>query len=160
MPRIIEKTVFKYSELSESAQKKAREWMADCVSQDFPWNSESKQSIKVFADYFGIPVNYSFAPYESIDFTEIEENEAFRGIKLKQFEPDYMPTGDCLDCALWETFHKEFKRTCDAKQAFNAAVYAALKEWKEDMEYQLSESSIVENIEINDYEFSEDGSIA
>lgn len=159
MSRIIEKTVFEYSELSEAAQGKAREWYRNCVSQDFAWIAESKDSINAFADHFGIPLNYSVSPYESIDFTQIEENAPFRGVKLKQFSPDYMPTGYCLDCALWETFYNEFKRTGDAKGAFNDAVYAALKEWRDDMEYQLSEESIVENIEANEYEFYEDGSV-
>jgi len=78
-------------------------------------------------------------------------------VKLKSIDRDSMPTGYCLDCALWFTFFDEFKRTGSAKKAFDDAIYAGFKAWRDDMEYQLSDESIDESMTINEYEFYENG---
>lgn len=68
-----------------------------------------------------------------------------------------MPTGYCLDCALWETFFDEFKRAESAKSAFESAIYAGFAGWRDDMENQLEDEYIDDFLIANEFEFDEDG---
>ncbi|MDP2262667.1 MAG: hypothetical protein Q8K24_05860 [Hydrogenophaga sp.] len=152
--------VFKFDELSESAKDNARQWWRQASAGDMPWADESRQSIEAFCDHFGVTLkSWNVNPYESPDYSHNADNSHFRGRKLKEFNPDYMPTGYCLDCGLWSKFHSEFKRTGDAKHAFDAALWAGFIEWRDDMEHQLSNEYVDETIEANEYEFTEDGDI-
>jgi len=157
--RTIEKTLFTFEELSDSAKETAREnWRAN---MDFAWSDESIDSIKAFCEYFNVTLtDWRVGAYEPFDYETNAENRHFRGVKLKSIDRDSMPTGYCLDCDLWFTFYDEFKRTGDAKSAFNDALYAGFKAWRDDMEYQLSDDSIDELMIINEYHFDENGDIA
>lgn len=150
--------IFKFAELSDEAKDRARErWRINC---DFAWQSESKDSIIKFCEHFGVKLtDWCVCPYESPWFKTNADNSHFRGRKLKHFDREFMPTGYCLDCDLWITFYDEFKRTGDAKQAFDAALYAGFRAWRDDMEYQLSNEYIDEMLIANEYEFYEDGSL-
>jgi len=154
--RTIEKTLFTFEELSDSAKETAREnWRAN---MDFAWSDESIDSIKAFCEYFNVTLtDWRVGAYEPFDYETNAENRHFRGVKLKTINRDSMPTGYCLDCDLWFTFYDEFKRTGDAKNAFDDAIYAGFKAWRDDMEYQLSDESIDESLTINEYEFYENG---
>ena len=156
MPRIIEKTVYKFDELSDSAKKRARDWYRS--TDDGCWNEEYKASINAFVDHFGATlVDWNIGPWSPLDYKVDFDNSNFRGLKLRDFNADYTPTGFCADCALWGTFHAEFKRTGDAKHAFEEAVHAGFKAWRDDWEYQLSDEAVDESITINEYEFDEEG---
>jgi len=153
----IEKTtVYKFDELSESAKNRAREDWRENI--DVSWSTESLESIKAFCEAFNVTLkDWSIGAYCPLDYETNAENQHFRGVKLKSINRDSMPTGYCLDCDLWFTFYDEFKRTGDAKHAFNDALYAGFKAWRDDMEGQLSDESIDESLTINEYEFTEDG---
>jgi hypothetical protein len=85
------------------------------------------------------------------------ENAHFRGRKLSEVNRDYMPTGYCLDCNLWETFRTVWKETGSPLRAFNDAIDQAIKDIVSDMEYQNSDEAIDEMLIANEYEFDEDG---
>ena len=150
--------IFKFNELTDQAKENARDWGREGL--DFTWTDESRQSIRAFCDEFGVTLkDWSVGPYSPIDFSTNAENRHFRGRKLREFKRDAMPTGYCLDCDLWVTFCDEFKRTGDAKAAFDAALWAGFKAWRADMESQLEDDYIDEMLEINEYEFTEEGYI-
>ena len=150
--------LYQFSELSEDAKENAREWYRQNL--DYPWGDESMNSIKVFCDEFGASIkDYSIGAFCHSYIDTDAENANFRGLKLKTVKRDYMPTGYCLDCALWNTFYDEFKRTGDALYAFNEAIDAAVKEIREDAEYQYSDDAVDEMLTINEYEFTENGKI-
>ena len=150
--------LYKFDELSDTAKEIAREWWRNGL--DYPWWSESNDSIRAFCDHFGVTVkDYSIGAYQPSYLDTDAENSHFRGVKLKGIDRDYMPTGYCLDCALWQTFYDEFKRTGDALYAFNEAIDAAVKEIREDAEYQYTDECVDEMLTINEYEFTEDGKI-
>ena len=150
--------LYKFSELSDDAKEVAREWYRNGL--DYPWCSESNDSIKAFCDHFGVKVkDWSIGVYSPSWITTDAENAHFRGVKLKSIDRDYMPTGYCLDCALWQTFYDEFKRTGDALYAFKDAIDTAVREIVEDIEYQYSDEAVDEMLTINEYEFTEDGKI-
>ena len=148
--------IYQYDELSETAKEKARDWYRD--GMEFAWNSDSFASIQAFINHFGADLaNYSIGPYSPLDFKINFDNANFRSLKLKDFSRDFMPTGYCLDCTLWQTFHDEWKHTKSAKLAFETAVYEGFKDLRSDMEWQLSDEAIEENIIANEYEFLESG---
>ena len=148
--------IFKFNELSDKAKDKAREWYRTNI--DFSWADESLDSIKVFCEHFNITLkSYSVAPYENPDYSVELLNSNFRGLKLKDFNRDNMPTGYFLDCTLWITFFLEFKATGCAKKAFDSALWAGFIGWRDDMESQLSDEYIDEHMIINEYEFTETG---
>jgi hypothetical protein len=71
-----------------------------------------------------------------------------------------MPTGYYLDCDLWQTFYLVFKNTGNAKQAFEEALDAGFRGWRDDMEYRLTDAAVDEDLDLNGFEFYEDGSKA
>jgi hypothetical protein len=150
--------VYHFAELSDNAKEKAREWYR--VNADFSWSDESKESINAFCDHFGIRLTqWNVSPYSSPDYSAEYFNSHFRGLKLKDFNRDHMPTGYFLDCTLWMTFFDQFKATGCAKKAFDSALWAGFIGWRDDMESQLQDDYIDENLIINEYEFTENGKI-
>jgi hypothetical protein len=152
-------TIYKFDELpTDAAKEKARERGRQWMSEDPAWCDESRQSIQAFCEHFGAKLtDWSIGAYSRIDYTTNAENKHFRGVKLRDIDRDAMPTGYCLDCTLWQSMHDEFKRTGDAKAAFDAAIEAAFKEWRNDLEAQLEDEYIDDFLTINEYDFTEDG---
>lgn len=148
--------IYSFDELSDDAKDKAREkYRANC---DFSWSKESKESINAFCDHFGVRLTqWNVGPYSTPDYTAEHFNSHFRGLKIKDFKRDHMPTGYCLDCDLWMTFYDEFKATGSAKKAFDKALWAGFIGWRNDMESQLSDEYIDEYMMMNEYEFTENG---
>ena len=154
--RVIEQTIYQFDELSDKAKETARASFRDM--EPF-WTKESIQSIEAFCEAFGVSLlDYSVDIYRSFYRTNAS-NANFRGKKLSQFNREYMPTGYCLDIYLWTTFYDVFKTTGDAKYAFNGALYASFKAWREDMEYQTTAEYINDFILANGYEFYENGKL-
>lgn len=153
--RKIETVVYKFNELSESAKENAREW----YREDSPlcWMDESMGSIEAFCEHFGVTLADWRVDCWDYDYTVTLRNENFRGMKLRDFDRHHMPTGFCLDCSLWETFYDTFKVTGDAKRAFDEALTAGFKAWREDIHYQYTDEHVDEMLIVNEYEFTEDG---
>jgi hypothetical protein len=148
--------VFQFDELSDDAKEKARYWSRSNV--DFFWCEEGIDSIKTFCNHFGVRLTtWNVAPYANPDYSAEYFNSHFRGMKLKDFKRDYMPTGYCLDYDLWMTFYDQFKATGSAKKAFDDALWKGFIGLRNDMEFQLSDEYIDEHLIINEYEFTEDG---
>ena len=157
--RTIEVTIYKFHELSEPAKERAREWFRD--GYEPAWEQESRESIERFCSEFGASLTeWRIGAFEPVDYTVKFDNSNFRGRKLRHFLRDLMPTGFWLDCSLWVTFYDVFKRTGDAKAAFDAALWQGFTDWRKDIEHQYSEEYIDEFIEANEYEFTENGKYA
>jgi hypothetical protein len=156
--QVIETTVYSFDELSDKAKEKARDQHR--ANSDFLWSDECADSIKTFCQHFGIKLIYwDVAPYSSPDYSAEYFNSHFRGLKLRDFKRDHMPTGYYLDCDLWMTFYDEFKRTSSAKKAFDKALYAGFIAFRNDLEAQLSDEYIDEHLTINEYQYTETGKL-
>ena len=154
--RVIEETIYHFDELSDEAKETARDSFRDM--EPF-WTKESIQSIEAFCDAFNVSLlDYSVDIYRSFYRTNAS-NANFRGKRLSQFNRECMPTGYCLDNELWMTFYDVFRNTGDAKYAFNGALYAGFKAWREDMKYQTTDEYIDDFILANGYEFYENGKL-
>ena len=156
--RTVETAVYQFEELSDEAKESAREWFKGS-GFSFAWVDESVASIEAFCERFGVRLRaYRCVPNERpFHITTDADNDCFRGLHLNQFDRGHMPTGYALDCALWQTFVDEWQRTGSARTAFTLALEAAFKEWRADLEYQLTDESVDDNIIANGYEFTSDG---
>ena len=154
----IQVTLYTFEELDDNAKDAARDWLRQ--GMDYPWFNESMGSIRTFVEHFGGRVlDYSMGE-RGRDYVKTDVGPGnFRGLKLKDFKPDYLPTGYCIDCDLWQTFHKEWKRTGDPAYAFQQAIEAALSAIARDVDYQYSDACIDETLKINEYRFTENGRI-
>lgn len=150
-------SLYKFEELSDKAKEKARDWWRS-FPNDFAWSEESLNSIETFCKHFGVRLlSWEIGAHCPYFFKTDADNSNFRGLKLKDFNRDHMPTGYCLDCDLWETFYDVFKKTGDAKHAFNIALDSGFKAWRDDMEGQLSDEYIDDMLNINEYDFLQSG---
>lgn len=159
--RVIEKTIFKFDELSESAKENAINWFKN--GNSYCWIGEGVDSVKAFCKHYGVDIkDYSIDPYSHSYIDTNAGNEHFRGVTLKQVlkERDFMPTGYCVDCDCFYTMADVMKSTGDALKAFHAAIEAGKKAIINDMKWQDSDEYAIESIKANDYEFDEDGGIA
>lgn len=155
--RTEQRTIYTFAELpTEAAKEYARNKWRETI--DFTWRDESLDSINTFCARFGVTLkNWSIGPYSSLDFDTDAEQRHFRGLRLRDFDREAMPTGYCLDCSLWLTFYDSFKATGDAKAAFDAALWEGFKDWRADMESQLEDENVDDALIINEYEFDENG---
>ena len=154
-------TVYTFDELSDTAKARACEWWRQTDTDAGAWNDESKNSIEVFCDEFRVTLrDWSVGAYAPYYFKTDATNANFRGRKLAEFDRDAMPTGYCLDCDLWQTFADEFKKTGDAKAAFDAALHAGFKAWRDDLEGQLEDEYIGDFLEANGFGFLANGAPA
>lgn len=154
---VIEIEIYTFHELSESAKERARADYRDGL--DYPWFSESIDSIRAFANHFGVTLrDWQIGGGSGRDYIHTDASNAhFRGVKLSDIDREATPTGYCLDCDLWYEFHDQFKRTGDAKYSFEQALEAAICAIQRDIDYQYSDEAVDENLTINDYKFTEDG---
>jgi len=153
--RVIEKTIYTFDELSDSAKENAREWMR--VGLEYPWFNEARDSLRAFCDEFGIRVlDYSLGDYRGFVKTDASASN-FRGRKLSQFDREVMPTGFCFDCSLRYTFADEWKKTGDALESFKNALESLVCEVERDVDFYFSDESIDESIIANGHEFDEHG---
>jgi hypothetical protein len=155
--RVLTVEAFRFQDLEDEAKERAREWYRNGL--DYPWFSESIDSIRAFAKHFGVSLmDWEIGGGRNYIKTDAT-NANFRGVRLDAINRDYMPTGYCLDADLWETFYDEFKKTGDAKHAFEQALEAALCAVQRDIEYQYSNEAVDESLRFNEYEFNSNGSI-
>lgn len=149
---------YSFSELDESAKDRA---LSDYRSKGFEyaWQDESRESLNAFCALFGVRVtDWSIGTYNHSYITTDADNGHFRGWNKAKVStiPEFL-TGYCLDCDFIETFKKEFERTGNVLGAFNDAIDAGLRAWVHDLEDQESDEYISEHLEVNEYQFLEDG---
>jgi len=153
--QVVELQIFNFHELDDQAKNKAREWHR--CSIEYPWYDEAKDSLKAFCDHFNVTVkDWSLGDMRGYVKTDAEQRH-FRGIKLSEQDRDAMPTGLWLDCELFMHFYDEFKRTGDAKSAFDDALHNFVKAVANDVEYFYSNESVDEHIETNMWTFTKEG---
>ena len=154
--RTIQIDLYQFEDLSDDAKERAREWFRECI--DFYFSDEYLGSIHTFCAHFGASLKeWSIGPWCPLEYIVESDNACFRGKKLKDFNPEYMPTGFCVDCDLWGTFYRVFKRPGNAKGAFGEAIEAGFKAWRDDWESQYDDGQVDDNIIANGFEFTENG---
>jgi hypothetical protein len=152
---VVELQVFQFHELDEQAKRNARDWFRS--TSDFPWFGEYKDCLKEFCDHFRVSLrDWSLGDNQGYVKTDAEQRH-FRGIKLSEQDRDAMPTGLWLDAELFAHFYDEFKRTGDAKGAFDDALHNFVMAVARDVEYYHSDESIDESMDANMWTFTAEG---
>ena len=154
---VIEIEVYTFEELESEAKEKARAWYRDGL--EYPWFSESIDSIRAFCKHFGVNLmDWEIGGGSGRDFIKTDAtNSNFRGVRLADIDREAMPTGYCLDSDLWYEFHDQFKRTGDAKYSFDQALEAAICAINRDIDYQFSDEAVDESLIANEYRFTNEG---
>lgn len=149
---------YTFEELSQSSKEKAVAKFSE--HDEYPWFDDAMASATAFVEHFGAKItNYSIGAEAHRGYVKTSiEPSSFRGMKLKDFDRDHMPTGYCIDCDIWQEFYDEFKKTGHAHHAFNMAIESFLYAVQRDVEGYFSFEHMAELLTINEYEFNEDGS--
>jgi hypothetical protein len=152
---VIELQIFQLNELDEQAKNKARDWYRQDI--EYPWFDEAKDSLKAFCDHFGVSLrDWNLGDGRGYVKTDAEQRH-FRGVKLSEQDRDAMPTGFTFDCDLFMNFYDEFKRTGDAKDAFDTALFKFVIAVRNDVESYYSDESADETIMANEWTFTKEG---
>jgi len=152
---VVELQIFQFSELDEQAKQNAREWFRS--TSDFPWFGEYQDCLKAFCDHFRVSLrDWSLGDNQGYVKTDAEQRH-FRGIKLSEQDRYAMPTGLWIDAELFAHFYDEFKRTGDAKGAFDDALHNFVMAVARDVEYYHSDESIDETMDANMWTFTAEG---
>lgn len=152
-------TLYSFDELDDAGKERAiSDWRAS--GAEYFWMNESLDSLKTFCVHFGVKIkDYSIGTWGHSYVDTDAGNKHFRGRKLRDFSPDYCPTGYCIDYAFWNNFYAVFKKTGDALRAFNDAIDAGVRAIVQDMEWQESDEFIAEHLAANEYRYTADGRV-
>jgi hypothetical protein len=154
----VEIQVFSFDELEDKAKEKAREVFRS--TWEYPWFDENMASAKAFIKHFGgAMLTWSVGDTRHSFIKTDLTKDNFRGVKLKDFSRDHMPTGYMADCSLWEEFYDTFKTTGDAMYAYQQAIESFLCYVSRDVEDYFSDSNIDETLTLNEYDYLADGSV-
>ena len=86
------------------------------------------------------------------------DNSHFKGLKLAKYKVmNHDDAYYCLEFDLWGNFVTGWEETGSPLIAFNQALDKACRSVQADMEYHESDEYVAEMMEINEYEFTEDG---
>lgn len=155
--RTVEISVFNFDELSDKAKQNAIDWYRETFH--FPWDDEYAASVDVFCERFGVDIEDHFCSrsgYLEVRFSHPLVN--FEAFSKSDFTGEEIPTGFYADNDLWMTFYNEFDNA-GPQHAFYKALETIQKSYREDRDHYFSDENIAEEIENNEYEFYEDGTI-
>ena len=149
--------LYGFEELSPTAKQRARDHYRSTM--EYAWCDDSIGSIKAFCAKFGVKLTDWSVDSCRFSYETDAKNDNFRGVKLRDINPDSTPTGYYLDADLFGEFHRVFRLTGNAKVAFDRAMYAGFKAWRNDLAYQESDEYVEETLESMGCEFLETGRI-
>lgn len=175
MSRQVSLTVYKFSELSETARERAK--MDHGALFGYSWSSEALKSLKALAAHFGGRVkdyevdwwntSYSSASFEMPEMTAAEIRRRLRALgsynrKTLKGEGDCKLTGFCLDENAIDGFRWAFMR--EGERDLSALMEAAFRSWlkacQDDAEDQYSDEQFGETADANGWEYYQDGELA
>ena len=159
MPKIIEKTVYTFAELSDKAKQKAEYWY--CENVPYFWGDEHISEIKGFLSIFNVELTrYEYCSYTFSCRTDID-NLKWQYIdkknvlsRLNRYQISY-----CAGEGLKQAFLAEYTKNGSIKRAIIEALGKSFKELCNDYEYHFSDEAI-KDFYRDDFYFYEDGTIA
>ncbi len=171
--KTIQIKLYSFNELSKDAQKKAIENIREDITE-YHHDREALNSLEKFASHFNSQLknwgidffnyNPSFATFSEVE--EIEENELKELImQMGEFNPDTLKglgdckfTGVCFDEDAADGARKAFfNGERDINEILQAGFDSWLKSVHADTDFLTSDEGIKEEIEANEYDFTEDG---
>lgn len=171
----IEKQLYRFAELSESAKQRAKDQYAEC--EGYVWASEAVDSIKALAAHFGgrmsrWEVDFFNCSHSSARFDMPELSKREIAALLKELgtynrrtlkgHGDCKLTGYCGDEDAIDGLRIAFKRgkIVDMNELMQAAFDSWMKAAQADCEWQYSDEAFGETCEANEWEFDVRGNLA
>lgn len=172
--------LYQYDELSEEAKERAiQDWREN--QTDYIWAEDGVNSLKAFCKAFDIELkDYSLCcgnctpNHISFNANNYDmQADSLVGIRaFKYLHNNYANeienfwqakvTGYCFDCDIIKPL-VDFMKRPDAEvtlqDLYQACFDAFCTAWYDDIEYQNSDEYISETLQINEYEFTEDGKV-
>lgn len=175
--RTIETKLYKYTELSEEAQERARNDRRSASWYGDAWEGEWRDTLKHAADAFSVEAgDWSVGLYQPSYASLRVRDEAvaeLEGVRAwKYLRANYADaigergscpfTGYCGDEDLLDPLRNFLERpntTNTVQDILDECAHAWATAWRADMEYQHSDEYVAEDLTDNDYEFTEDGEL-
>ena len=160
MPKIIEKTVYTFAELSAPAKQKAEHWY--CENVPYFWGDEHISEIKEFLGVFNVELTrYEYDAHTFSYRTDLESckwqgnNKKDVLARLARYQVGYY-AGEGLK----QSFMAEYVKHGSVKLAIIEALGKSFKELCNDYEYHFSDEAIKDFFGSDDFYFYEDGTLA
>ena len=158
--RTIAINLYQFGELSDEAKGKALQELYNIAEYDL--HSENRQTLKAIEKAFKLErFDWEYDVYSS-RYSFIIPHDFKQGLSKKAVNRLFttrLNDGFWLTESFKSTFMAVFKKHGDIKAALDRAIDETLKQCSKDMECYFSEESLAEHATINEYEFSEDGSL-
>jgi hypothetical protein len=154
--------VYKYSELSDKAKEKARDWFLENAVFDYWYDSTYEDAKQIGIEITGFDIDRG-------SFCNIDLLNGYNKTALLIIEQH----GECCDTYIAakeflleygkleldsEGYVKDSEQKETIKETFHIALKNAyLSNLRKEYEYQTSEECIAEGMEANEYEFTENG---
>lgn len=165
-------TLYKFSELSDTAKERAR--CDHAANLGYSWNNEAFESLKELAKFFGgrirnCEIDYFNCSRSSAEFDMPEMSNREIAGKLRELgtynhrtmrgDGECKLTGVCFDEDAIDGFRIAFKRgkVSDLGDLMDAAFDSWLKAVQADCEWQYSDEQLEESSEVNDWWYDEKG---
>lgn len=149
MSRIIEKTVFNFNELSDSAKEAARNWYRDGMDYEFCWETTVEDAEQI-----------------GLEIKSLEDHRANKGAFTQSAHKVALAilANHGAMCATYGTA-RDYLITRHKHNADDADfLHSLLEDYRimlnNEIEYQQSSEAVDESIDCNGYEFDEKGRIA
>lgn len=158
--RTVTINVYHYSELDEKSREAAIDNVR--VYMYFPWMAEYEASLKAFCDALGINVprwesdawnHFYYFPNED------DWDAAMEGRTVDEFDENSEPTGYFSDNTLFRVFVNVWKKHDSPTLAIRWALDKFFQELQDDYRHFYSDEGVLEYLEANEIEFTENGTI-
>ena len=162
MPKIIEKTVYTFAELSAPAKQKAEHWY--CENVPYFWGEEHISEIKEFLSVFNVELTryaydiHTFSCRTDIDNCKWQGNNKKDVLaRLARYQISY-----CAGEGLKQAFLAEYAKHGSIKLAIIKSLGESFKDLVKDLEYHFSDEAIEDFFGSDEdyFYFYEDGTMA
>lgn len=159
MPKIIEKTVYTFDELSEKAKENAKHWYY--CNADYFWQEEHICEIESFLCIFNVTLKHYVYDTNAYRYETNLNDCKWQGNNKKDVLERLAryQVGYCAGEGLKQSFLAEYTKNGSIKNAIIAALNKSFKELVNDYKYHFSDEAIKEFFESNDFYFYIDGTI-
>lgn len=171
--KTIQIKLYSFNELSKDAQETAIENVRENIT-DYYHDRDALNSLKEFAKHFnselkGWEIDFFNTSFSSVKFAEVEEMEESELkeliMQMGEFNPETLKglgdckfTGVCFDEDAADGARKAFfAGERDVNEILQAGFNTWLKSVHADTDFLTSDEGIKEEIEANEYDFTEDG---
>lgn len=148
--KTIEIKLYEFNELSDKAKEKSVEQVRE-LRWEYDWSGEALSSLDNFLNELGARMTDYSIDWENPNNSYVKVDSSSVDFDFEFESDDYSLTGYCMDYPLVKTWNE----TKDIQDS----IYAWLIDCANDYEYQISDEGIVDFIDCNNYEFTEEGNI-